>query len=68
MILAAIRAEWFKLVRRRALWVTVGLMLVLAVGIEYLLVYVVATHTPARAGAEARVALAGARTASIRLR
>jgi ABC-2 type transport system permease protein len=63
LILAAIRAEWFKLVRRRALWVTIGLMVVLAVGIEYLLVYVVATHTPARAGGEARVALAGARTA-----
>lgn len=62
MILAAVRAEWFKLVRRRALWVTIGLMLVLAVGIEYLLVYVVATHPPARA-AGAGEALAGARTA-----
>lgn len=62
MILAAVRAEWFKLVRRRALWVTVGLMLVLAVGIEYLLVYVVATHPPARA-AGAGAALAAARTA-----
>jgi ABC-2 type transport system permease protein len=58
--LAAIRAEWFKLVRRRALWVTIGLMLVLAVGIEYLLVYVVATHPPARA-AGAGAALATAR-------
>ena len=63
MIIAAVRAEWFKLVRRRALWVTIALMLVLAVGIEYLLVYVVATHAPGRAGGEARVALAGARTA-----
>ena len=62
MILAAVRAEWFKLVRRRALWVTIGLMLVLAVGIEYLLVYVVATHPPARA-AGAGVALAAARNA-----
>jgi len=62
LILAAVRAEWFKLVRRRALWVTVGLMLVLAVGIEYLLVYVVATHPPARA-AGAGAALAAARTA-----
>jgi ABC-2 type transport system permease protein len=61
LILAAVRAEWFKLVRRRALWVTIGLMLVLAVGIEYLLVYVVATHPPARA-AGAGVALAAART------
>jgi ABC-2 type transport system permease protein len=60
LILAAIRAEWFKLVRRRALWVTIGLMLVLAVGIEYLLVYVVATHPPARA-AGAGEALAAAR-------
>jgi ABC-type transport system involved in multi-copper enzyme maturation permease subunit len=62
LILAAVRAEWFKLVRRRALWVTIGLMLVLAVGIEYLLVYVVATHPPARA-AGAGVALAAARNA-----
>ncbi len=61
MILAAVRAEWFKLVRRRALWVTIALMLLLAVGIEYLLVYVVATHPPARA-AGAGAALAAART------
>lgn len=46
---AAIRAEWFKLVRRRAMWLTIGLMLALAVGIEYFLVYVVATHPPAGA-------------------
>jgi ABC-2 type transport system permease protein len=54
LILAAVRAEWFKLVRRRALWVTIGLMVALAVGIEYFLVYIVATHPPvgaARAGA-----------------
>jgi len=62
VIIAAVRAEWFKLVRRRALWVTIGLMLVLAVGIEYLLVYVVATHPPARA-AGAGVALAAAKNA-----
>jgi ABC-2 type transport system permease protein len=62
LILAAVRAEWFKLVRRRALWVTIGLMLVLAAGIEYLLVYVVAAHPPARA-AGAGVALAAARNA-----
>lgn len=49
MILAAVRAEWFKLVRRRALWVTIGLMVALAVGIEYFLVYLVATHPPAAA-------------------
>ena len=54
-MLAAVRAEWFKLVRRRALWVTIGLMVALAVGIEYFLVYIVATHPPAgaaRAGAQ----------------
>ena len=54
-MLAAVRAEWFKLVRRRAMWVTIGMMVVLAVGIEYFLVYIVATHPPAgaaRAGAE----------------
>ena len=52
---AAVRAEWFKLVRRRALWMTIGLMVALAVGIEYFLVYVVATHPPAgpaRAGSD----------------
>ena len=62
MIVAALRAEWFKLVRRRAMWVTIGLMLVLAVGIEYVLVYVVATHPPASAS-RAGDALAGARIA-----
>lgn len=62
MIFDAIRAEWFKLVRRRGLWVTIGLMLVLAVGLEYLLVYVVATHPPARA-AGAGESLATARRA-----
>ncbi|MGH7778184.1 MAG: ABC transporter permease [Candidatus Dormibacterales bacterium] len=46
MILAALRAEWFKLVRRPAVWVTVGLLLVLAVGIGYLVTYLVATHPP----------------------
>lgn len=54
-MLAAVRAEWFKLVRRRAIWLTIGLMVALAVGIEYFLVYIVATHPPAgaaRAGAE----------------
>lgn len=54
-MLAAVRAEWFKLARRRAMWVTIGLMVALAVGIEYFLVYIVATHPPAgaaRAGTE----------------
>ncbi|HEY7199259.1 MAG TPA: hypothetical protein VIC57_03555 [Candidatus Dormibacteraeota bacterium] len=54
MILAAIRAEWFKLTRRPSIWVSIGLMLAMAVGLEYLLVYVVVTHPPAgaaRAGA-----------------
>ena len=46
MILAACRAECFKLVRRPAVWVTIGLLLVLAVGIGYLVAYLVATHPP----------------------
>ena len=46
MILAAIRAELFKVVRRPAIWVTVGLMLAVAVGLEYVLVYLVASHPP----------------------
>ncbi len=60
-MLAAVRAEWFKLVRRRALWVTIGLMVALAVGIEYFLVYIVATHPPAGA-ARAGTELAALRT------
>jgi ABC-2 type transport system permease protein len=46
MILASLRAEWFKLVRRPASWVTIGLLLALAVGIGYLVTYLVATHPP----------------------
>ena len=47
MILAASRAEWFKLVRRPAVWVSIGLFLVLGVGVDYLLTYLVAVHPPA---------------------
>lgn len=46
MIVNAIRAEWFKVMRRPALWVTIGLMLALSVGLEYVLVYAVAIHPP----------------------
>ncbi|MGH7764162.1 MAG: hypothetical protein ACREOM_07080, partial [Candidatus Dormibacteraceae bacterium] len=46
MIIAAVRAELFKVVRRPATWVTVGLMLAIAVGLEYVLVYLVASHPP----------------------
>jgi ABC-2 type transport system permease protein len=46
VILAAARAEWFKVVRRPAVWVTIGLFLALGVGIDYLLTYLVATHPP----------------------
>ena len=55
MILAAARAEWFKLVRRPAVWVTIGLLLALTVGIGYVITYLVAGHPPAdaaRTGAE----------------
>jgi ABC-2 type transport system permease protein len=54
VILATVRAEWFKLTRRSSIWVSIGLMLAIAVGLEYLLVYVVVTHPPqgvARVGA-----------------
>ena len=61
MILAAIRAEWFKVVRRPAIWITVGLMLAIAVGLEYVLVYIVATHPPAGAAVRAGATLAAAR-------
>lgn len=46
MILNAMRAEWFKAMRRPALWVAVGLLLALSIGLEYVLVYAVATHPP----------------------
>ena len=46
MIFAAIRAEWFKAVRRPAMWITIVLLLAVSVGLEYILVYVVATHPP----------------------
>ena len=46
MILTAARAEWFKVTRRPAVWVTIGLFLALGVGIDYLLTYLVATHPP----------------------
>ncbi|HEY4027755.1 MAG TPA: hypothetical protein VGO86_15115 [Candidatus Dormibacteraeota bacterium] len=53
MILAAFRAEWFKLSRRPAVWVTIGLLLALTLGIGYLVTYLVATHPPsARDAAE----------------
>jgi ABC-2 type transport system permease protein len=50
MIFAAFRAEWFKLVRRPSIWVTIGLLLALTVGIGYVLTYLVAIHPPATPG------------------
>ncbi len=50
MIFAAFRAEWFKLVRRPAVWVTIGLLLALTVGIGYVVTYLVAIHPPATPG------------------
>lgn len=61
MIVAAVRAEWFKTVRRPATWVTIGLMLAIAVGLEYVLVYIVSTHPPAGVEARTGAALAQAR-------
>jgi ABC-2 type transport system permease protein len=68
VILAAVRAELFKLVRRPALWITIGLMLALAITIEYMLVYLVATHPPAsaaRVGATLAIARAALYPASV---
>ncbi len=50
MIFAALRAEPFKLVRRPAIWVTIGLLLSLTVGIGYVVTYLVAIHPPATPG------------------
>lgn len=60
MILASVRAEWFKLTRRPSVWVSIGLMLAMAVGLEYLLVYVVVANPPKG------VAGVGANLASLR--
>lgn len=61
MIFQATRAEWFKVVRRPSMWVTVGLLLALSIGLEYVVVYLVATHPPRGAGAN------GAALANLRL-
>jgi ABC-2 type transport system permease protein len=50
---AALRGEMFKLVRRGSIWVTIGILLVLAVALGYFVTYLVATHPPA--GARARI-------------
>jgi len=50
---AAFRGELFKLVRRGSIWVTIGILLALAIGLGYLVTYLVATHPPA--GARARI-------------
>ncbi|HET9782571.1 MAG TPA: hypothetical protein VFR33_12425 [Candidatus Dormibacteraeota bacterium] len=54
MILNSIRAEWFKVARRPSMWITVALLLAVSIGLEYVLVYVVATHPP-RGAAAARL-------------
>jgi hypothetical protein len=46
MTIAALRGEWFKLVRRPAVWVTAGLLVALVVVVGYLITYLVATHPP----------------------
>jgi ABC-2 type transport system permease protein len=56
MILASVRAEWFKLLRRPAIWVTIALLLALAVGIGYLVTYLLVTHSPQSHGAPADLA------------
>jgi len=53
---AAFRGELFKLFRRSSIWVTIGILLALAIGLGYLVTYLVATHPPAGA----RVRLEGA--------
>jgi ABC-2 type transport system permease protein len=62
VIVAAFRAEWFKLVRRPAIWVTIGLLLLLVVGIGYVVTYLVATHPPSLSGRGEAVNFAALRT------
>jgi len=59
---AAFRGELFKLVRRSSIWVTIGILLALAIGLGYLVTYLVATHPPAGA----RVRIEGADFAALR--
>ena len=47
MIITALRAEWFKAVRRPAVWVVIGILVVLGVALSYFVVYLVATHATA---------------------
>src|SRR5215471_7283129 len=49
MTIAAFRGEWFKLVRRPAIWITAGLLVALVVVVGYLITYLVATHPPQEA-------------------
>jgi ABC-2 type transport system permease protein len=56
MILASVRAEWFKLLRRPAIWVTIALLLAFAVGTGYLVSYLLVTHLPPGQGASADLA------------
>jgi ABC-type transport system involved in multi-copper enzyme maturation permease subunit len=46
-MLAAFRGEMFKVVRRPAVWVSIGMLLVLALLIGYALLWFVFTHPPA---------------------
>jgi ABC-type transport system involved in multi-copper enzyme maturation permease subunit len=50
---AAFRGELFKLVRRGSIWFTIGMLLVLAIALGYLVTYLVATHPPT--GTRARI-------------
>ena len=56
MILASVRAEWFKLLRRPAILVTIALLLAFAVGIGYLATYLLVTHLPPSQGTSADLA------------
>jgi ABC-type transport system involved in multi-copper enzyme maturation permease subunit len=56
MILDSVRAEWFKLLRRRAIWVTIALLLAFGVGTGYLVTYLLVTHSPPSQGASADLA------------
>ena len=47
MIVAAFQGEVFKAVRRPAIRVTIIILLVLAVGLGYVLTWVIANHPPA---------------------
>ena len=50
-MIASFRSEWFRLIRRPAIWIVAGVLLAILALLTYLLVWVVFTHPPATVAA-----------------